>query len=70
MVEGLSTRQVQKYLRRLQELGKITRVGGRKIGTWEIIDEEYELFCELFYDHISLLFYELLINNILFGEVK
>ena len=66
-VMGLSTRQVQKYLRRLQELGKITRVGGRKIGTWEIIDEEYELFCELFYDHISLLFYELLINNILFG---
>lgn len=43
-VMGLSTRQVQKYLRRLQELGKITRVGGRKIGTWEIIDEEYEGF--------------------------
>ena len=29
---GLSTRQVQKYLKRLQELGKITRVGGRKMG--------------------------------------
>lgn len=32
---GLSTRQVQKYLKRLQELGKITRVGGRKIGEWK-----------------------------------
>ena len=27
---GLSTRQVLKYLKRLQELGKIARVGGRK----------------------------------------
>lgn len=41
---GLSTRQVQKYLKRLQELGKITRVGGRKMGEWKIIDEEYEGF--------------------------
>ena len=41
---GLSHRQVQKYLRRLQELGKITRVGGRKMGEWKIIDEEYEGF--------------------------
>jgi len=41
---GLSTRQVQKYLKRLQELGKITRVGGRKMGEWKIIDEEYEEF--------------------------
>lgn len=41
---GLSTRQVQKYLQRLQELKKITRVGGRKIGEWKIIDEEYEGF--------------------------
>ena len=41
---GLSHRQVQKYLRRLQELGKIARVGGRKIGEWKIIDEEYEGF--------------------------
>ena len=40
----LSPRQVQKYLKRLQELGKITRVGGRKIGEWKIIDEEYEGF--------------------------
>ena len=29
---GLSTRQVLKYLKRLQDLGKIARVGGRK---WE-----------------------------------
>lgn len=41
---NLSTRQVQKYLKRLQELGKITRVGGRKMGEWKIIDEEYEGF--------------------------
>lgn len=32
---GLSTRQVQKYLKRLQESGKITRVGGRKMGEWK-----------------------------------
>ena len=42
----LSTRQVQKYLKRLQEMGKITREGGRKIGRWKIIDEEYEGFFE------------------------
>ena len=40
----LSPRQVQKYLRRLQELGKIARIGGRKMGEWKIIDEEYEGF--------------------------
>ena len=40
----LSTRQVLKYLKRLQELGKIARVGGRKIGEWKIVDEEYEGF--------------------------
>ena len=41
---GLSTRQVLKYLKRLQDLGKIARVGGRKMGEWKIIDEEYEGF--------------------------
>lgn len=41
---GISARQVQKYLKRLQELKKITRVGGRKFGKWKIIDEEYEGF--------------------------
>ena len=41
---GLSPRQVQKYLRRLQELQKIERFGGRKTGGWKIIDEEYEGF--------------------------
>lgn len=41
---GLSARQVLKYLKRLQELGKIARVGGRKMGEWKIIDEEYEGF--------------------------
>ncbi|MGN0224795.1 MAG: ATP-binding protein [Prevotella sp.] len=41
---NLSPRQVQKYLRRLQELGKIARIGGRKMGEWKIVDEEYEGF--------------------------
>ena len=41
---GLSTRQVLKYLKRLQNLGKIARVGGRKMGEWTIIDDEYEGF--------------------------
>lgn len=41
---GLSVRQVLKYTKRLQELGKIARVGGRKMGEWKIIDEEYEGF--------------------------
>ena len=41
---GLSTRQVLKYLKRLQALDKIARVGGRKMGEWKIIDEEYERF--------------------------
>ena len=41
---GLSTRQVLKYLKRLQALDKIARVGGRKMGEWKIIDEEYEGF--------------------------
>lgn len=41
---GLSARQVQKYMKRLQDLHKIARVGGRKTGEWKIIDEEYEGF--------------------------
>ena len=41
---GLSTRQIQKYLKRLQELGKITRIRRRKMGEWKIIDEKYEGF--------------------------
>ncbi|HCH87986.1 MAG TPA: AAA family ATPase [Butyricimonas sp.] len=41
---GLSTRQVLKYIKRLQDLHKIARVGGRKTGEWKIIDKEYEGF--------------------------
>ena len=41
---GLSTRQVLKYIKRLQELHKVARIGGRKTGEWKIIDEEYERF--------------------------
>ena len=41
---GLSARQVQKYMKRLQDLQKISRIGGRKMGEWKITDEEYEGF--------------------------
>ena len=41
---GLSTRQVLKYIKRLQDFHKIARIGGRKTGEWKIIDEEYEGF--------------------------
>ena len=44
MSMGLSTRQVLKYIKRLQDFHKIARIGGRKTGEWKIIDEEYEGF--------------------------
>ena len=40
----ISQRQVQKYLKRLQEAKKISRSGSRKNSEWKIIDEEYEGF--------------------------
>lgn len=40
----LSQRQVQKYLKRLQETEKISRSGTRKNSEWKIIDNEYEGF--------------------------
>ena len=40
----ISQRQVQKYLKRLQEAEKISRSGSRKNSEWKIIDEEYEGF--------------------------
>ena len=43
---GISTRKLQKYIKRLQELHKVARVGGCKMGEWKIIDEEYEGFFE------------------------
>ena len=43
---NLSERQVQKYMKRLQDQRKIERVGGRKAGSWRIIDDEYEGFFE------------------------
>jgi len=39
-----ASHHIQKYLKRLQELNKIPRVGGRKMGEWRIIDDEYEGF--------------------------
>ena len=41
-IMGLSTRQIQKYLKRLTELNLISREGGRKTGNWIIIDKDYE----------------------------
>ena len=43
---GVSTRQVQKYLRRLTELQLISREGGRKNGIWKILDKDYDDFFE------------------------
>ena len=43
---GVSTRQVQKYLRRLTELQLIAREGGRKNGIWKILDKDYDDFFE------------------------
>lgn len=43
---GVSTRQVQKYLRRLTELQLIAREGGRKYGIWKILDKDYDDFFE------------------------
>ncbi len=40
----ISQRQVQKYLKRLQEAEKISRLGNRKNSEWRIIDEDYEGF--------------------------
>ncbi len=37
----LSTRQVKKYLKRLQDAGKIARIGSRKIGEWKVVDIEF-----------------------------
>ena len=41
---GISERQVRKYLKRMTDLNMIIREGGRKNGSWKIIDKEYEGF--------------------------
>lgn len=43
---NLSTRQVQKYMKRLRELKLIIRTGNRLNGAWKILDSEYEDFFE------------------------
>ena len=43
---GLSDRQVRKYIKRMTDLKFIVREGGRKSGTWKIVDEDYEDFFE------------------------
>ena len=43
---GVSDRQIKKYLQRLTELKLIERQGGRKNGTWHIIDKDYERIFE------------------------
>lgn len=35
----ISTRMVEKYISQLKKDGKIARVGGRKEGHWEVLDE-------------------------------
>ena len=41
---GVSSRQVQRYLKRLADLHLIVREGGRKNGYWKILDDGYEGF--------------------------
>lgn len=43
---GISDRQVRKYLKRMTDMKSIVREGGRKNGTWKIIDGDYEDFFE------------------------
>lgn len=43
---GVSDRQVRKYIKRMTDMRFIVREGGRKNGTWEIIDSDYEDFFE------------------------
>ena len=43
---GVSDRQVRKYLKRMTDMKFIVREGGRKSGTWRIIDGDYENFFE------------------------
>ena len=41
---GVSDRQVRKYIKKMTDLNLIIREGGRKNGSWKIIDKEYEGF--------------------------
>ena len=41
---NISTRQVQKYLKRLTEQNLIVKEGSRINGSWKILDEEYTDF--------------------------
>lgn len=41
---NVSTRQVQKYLKRLTEQNLIVKEGSRINGSWKILDEEYTDF--------------------------
>ncbi len=41
---GVSDRQVRKYIKRMTDMKSIVREGGRKMGEWKILDEEYEGF--------------------------
>jgi Predicted transcriptional regulator containing an HTH domain and an uncharacterized domain shared with the mammalian protein Schlafen len=39
---GVSTRTIERYLRKLQEQGQLRRVGGAKGGHWEVIGGQGE----------------------------
>ena len=43
---GVSDSQVRKYIKRMTDMNLIVREGGRKNGTWKIIDDDYEDFFE------------------------
>lgn len=44
---NLSSRQIATHLKRLQELQKITRQGGRKQGEWVILDKDFLSFLDM-----------------------
>ena len=43
---NISTRQVQKYLKRLTEQNLIVKEGNRINGLWKILDKDYTDFFE------------------------
>lgn len=43
---NVSLRQMQRYLKQLTDLNLIAREGGRKNGTWKILDKDYDDFFE------------------------
>ncbi|DAB29087.1 MAG TPA: hypothetical protein CFH84_11435 [Sulfurimonas sp. UBA12504] len=36
-IVGISSRKIEENIKKLKELGKLTRIGGAKGGHWEIV---------------------------------